>query len=226
MVLGSLDEALTCCSLLACWKAWQTHLFMKVHVRCIHLFRMYHSFIRWWTYPSACAPFIHPIRHLAMFVGVSLPAVTYDKTTSNQKPPSLPWHIIILDASDQERQQGCEVRWWLWELMMRTVQESLSNEMGNLSQQWLFARSGLTRRKNCTNFGRDSLGYRKERQGWFAHFLEWMDSGSWIARFAQFYKGTSQAAWRVSRTKLCSLWEELHGRLTTKTTQFREGIGS
>ena len=42
---------------------------------------MHHSFILWWTYPSACAPFIHPFRCLTMFVIVLVPTVIHDETT-------------------------------------------------------------------------------------------------------------------------------------------------
>jgi len=58
----------------------RTHLCMIIHSRA---HRMHRSFVRWWTYPSACAPFVHLIRRRTMFIGVLVPVVTYDETTSN-----------------------------------------------------------------------------------------------------------------------------------------------
>ena len=123
MVVGSLDEALTCCSLLACWKAWQAHLFTKVHVHHVHPFWMHCFLVCRWTCPSACAPLVHPVHRIAMFVGVFVPIVTHDRMTSNPKPPSIPWQMIISDVGHRERQQGCEAGWWLWALLMKTAQE-------------------------------------------------------------------------------------------------------
>lgn len=45
-----------------------------------------------------------------------------------QKPPSLPWYVIISDAGDRERQQSCKVGCRLWELLMKNAQESLGDE--------------------------------------------------------------------------------------------------
>jgi len=125
MVLGFLDESLACCSLFSCCKAWQAHLFVKVHVRCIRFLRMLHPFVRWWTCSFACAPFVHLIHCLDMFVGVPVPVVTHDVMTSNPKPLSLPWHMIIqmwvAERGSKAMMQDDGFR----KLLMKTMQESL-----------------------------------------------------------------------------------------------------
>lgn len=76
-------ECTSCCSAVKWWRsAW------SLQCSFIHSSTL-------WTCPSACAPFVHPIRRLDMFVGVPVPEVTHEKMTSNQKPTSLPWHMII-----------------------------------------------------------------------------------------------------------------------------------
>lgn len=88
---------------------------------------MQHFLIYWWTYPSACAPFFHPIYRCTMFVYLCLQSLMTRKHQMH-KPPSLPWCMTILDVGVQERWQGCEVGWRLQELLIKTAQESLGNK--------------------------------------------------------------------------------------------------
>lgn len=110
----------------------------------VHLFASHASFIHpLWTYPSACAPFIHLVRHLEIFVGAPVPGVTHDEKTSNLKLPSLTWHMII---QMRLTKRGRKVVMWddgSRKLMMKVVQESLrdgdrwSNSTVTVCKVWL-----------------------------------------------------------------------------------------
>lgn len=71
---------------------------------------MHCLFVYWRTCPSACTPFVHLIHPCAMFVYVPISVVTHDGTHQIHKPPSLPWCMIVSDAGDRERRQGCELQ--------------------------------------------------------------------------------------------------------------------
>lgn len=125
MVLGSLDEALACCSLLSCWKDWQAHLFMKMHVCSVYPLHMLRSFVHWWNFPSTFAPFVQLVCCLDMFVGVPIPTITHDKTTSNPKHSSLPWHMIIQMQVTRRGRRVVMRDDGFGQLLMKIAQESL-----------------------------------------------------------------------------------------------------
>jgi len=97
----------------------------EVHVHRVRPLCMLPSFVLWWTCHYACATFVCPIPHLAMFVGVRVPVVTHDETISNPKPPSLPWHMIIQMQVTRRGRKVVMQDDGFGKLLMRTMQESL-----------------------------------------------------------------------------------------------------
>jgi len=81
MVFGSLDDALARCSLLACWKAWEAHLFMKGGSSSVHLSMrksyifsspsIYKHIFAWLSireHISLHASFIHLLVNLSLYI--------------------------------------------------------------------------------------------------------------------------------------------------------------
>ena len=204
MVLCFLDEALACCSLLSCWKAGS----------------IFHEGACSSHSSASHASFVHPLVDLSFYM-CSLHSsyllschvcwCTYTCSHSwreNIKSKNLLVYHDTWSFRMQVTKRGNKVMKWddgsnyWWKLR----KSHWVIKTGNLSRQWLSARSGSARRQNCTNFGRDNQGYRKARRACSTHFSKRTVSGVWAARFLQFSRGAGRAAWWVT-------WQGLHSLL-------------